>query len=95
MDQIERITRMESILNDATEVVAQMMDAINAYSEIRDSIKELSDYYESDEWRQDLDDDEAHKLPEDLPRGVLSEDAVYSLLEDHDMMLEEMHAIVD
>ncbi len=36
----------------------------------------------SEEWKQDYHDDEAGRLPSDLPRGVLSEDAVWNLLAD-------------
>ena len=34
--------------------------------------------------------DEAGKLPKDLKRGVLSEDAVYDLITDHEHLLERM-----
>ena len=46
-------------------------------------ISELESYYTSEEWKQDFEADEAGLLPKKLPRGVLSEDGVYSLLEDH------------
>lgn len=41
----------------------------------------LSEYYTSALWKQDFADDEAGLLPQDLKRGVLSEDGVYNLLE--------------
>jgi hypothetical protein len=39
---------------------------------------------------KDYEDDEAGKLPEDLKRGVLSEDAVYNLLTDHHELILRM-----
>jgi len=45
-------------------------------------LKILIDYYEGPLWREDFEADEAGKLPKDLKRGVLSEDAVYNLLTD-------------
>lgn len=39
---------------------------------------------------RDFEDDSAGKLPRDLRRGVLSEDAVYDLLTDHDRLLKRM-----
>lgn len=45
-------------------------------------MNELATYYSSPQWRQDFDDDAAGKIPHDLKRGVLSEDAVYHLLAD-------------
>ena len=46
-------------------------------------ISELEAYYTSDEWKRDFADDEAGLLPKKLPRGVLSEDGVYNLLEEY------------
>ena len=47
----------------------------------REQIKELSDYYGSPDLKKDYQDDEAGLLPSDLPRGVLSEDGIYNVLE--------------
>ena len=52
------------------------------YSAIQDKLQELTAYYSSEQWRQDFDDDSAGKIPGNLKRGVLSEDAVYNLLSD-------------
>ena len=46
-------------------------------------ISELEIYYASEEWKQDFEADEARLLPEKLPRGVLSEDGLYELLENY------------
>ena len=82
MEQVERITYMEQILDEATETVASLAEALEKYSALQDKLQELSAYYSSEEWRQDFDDDSAGKFPRDLKRGVLSEDAVYDLLSD-------------
>ena len=82
MEQIKRITYMEQILDEATEAVASLSEALEKYSAIQDKLQELIAYYSSEQWRQDFDDDSAGKLPSSLKRGVLSEDAVYNLLAD-------------
>ena len=41
----------------------------------------MSDYHGSKQWRKDFEADEQGLYPEDLKRGVLSEDGVYNLLE--------------
>ena len=46
-------------------------------------ISELESYYTSEEWKRDFEADEARLLPEKLPRGVLSEDGLYELLENY------------
>ena len=72
-EQIERITHMEQILSKAEETIKTLF-------ELRPQIEELSAYYGSKEWFADYDADRAGLLPQDLKRGVLSEDAVYDLL---------------
>lgn len=90
MKQIERITCMEQILDEATEVVSSLSEALEKYSAIQDKLQELNAYYSSDQWRQDFDDDSAGKIPQDLKRGVLSEDAVYNLLSDITHLKEQL-----
>lgn len=82
MEQIERIIYMEQILDEATETVSSLAEALEKYSAVQDKLQELIAYYSSEQWRQDFDDDSAGKIPQDLKRGVLSEDAVYNLLAD-------------
>ena len=55
--------------------------------------QQLSDYYGSDAWKHDFADDSAGLLPQDLKRGVLSEDAVWNLLEDVRDLKERMRNI--
>ncbi|MBR4716414.1 MAG: DUF4298 domain-containing protein, partial [Bacteroidales bacterium] len=40
--------------------------------------------YGSEEWKQDFAADEVGRLPKEMKRGVLSEDAVWNLLEGRD-----------
>ena len=80
MEQIERIAYMEQILDEATEAVSSLSEALEKYSAVQDKLQELIAYYSSEQWRQDFDDDSAGKIPNNLKRGVLSEDAVYNLL---------------
>jgi hypothetical protein len=44
----------------------------------------LKDYYENGLWLHDYELDEKGLLPRELKRGVLSQDAVYNLLEQID-----------
>lgn len=80
-EQIARITHMEQILNKAEE-------AIRVLLELHPQIEELSAYYGSKDWFADYDADRAGLLPKDLKRGVLSEDAVYDLLEQYRKFLQ-------
>lgn len=83
MTQIERITRMEALLDRVAEVVAQLEKAMEDMAAIRPVIAELEAYYTSPDWRADFEADEAGLLPHGLKRGVLSEDGIYNLLEEY------------
>ncbi len=82
MEQIERISQMECNLSRASQAVMRLSAALDDYVEAQDAIRQLSEYYGSDEWKQDYADDDGGLLPKDLKRGVLSEDAVWNLLSD-------------
>lgn len=84
MEQIERIERMERHLERAGKAVRGLAAALDEYEAAQESLRELEAYYGSAEWKQDFADDEAGRLPRDLRRGVLSEDALWNLLEEWD-----------
>lgn len=83
MTQIERIVKMEAILDRAVEANKRLAEALEEYLDVQNDITELAEYYFSEQWLQDFDDDNDNKLPKDLKRGVLSEDAVYHMLADN------------
>ena len=82
MEQTERIKLMEGYLNQASQAVMRLSAALDDYEEAQIAIQTLSDYYSSETWKQDMDDDQQGRLPKDLKRGVLSEDGIWNLLED-------------
>ena len=90
MEQIERIKQMECCLDRASQAVIRLSSALDEYAEAQVAIRQLSDYYGSDLWKQDFADDSIGLLPQDLKRGVLSEDAVWNLLEDVRNLKERM-----
>ena len=86
--QVKRIQRMEQILDEGTRIVSELEQALDKYEAFSVKIDELEQYYTSGQWKKDFADDEAGKLPHDLKRGVLSEDAVYDFLMLRDQVLE-------
>ena len=82
MEQTERIRKMEERLDRASQSVMKLSAALDEYAEAQEALRELEAYYGSEEWKQDFSAEEAGRLPKDLKRGVLSEDAVWNLLED-------------
>ena len=77
----DRITQMEQRLERTTAAVKALEAALEQYQAVRDDLAALDAYLGSPEWHADRADDEARRLPEGLRRGVLSEDAVWNLLE--------------
>ena len=80
--QITRIRQMERRLNRATAAVKRLEAALDKWEAAQEAIAALDEYYGSDLWKQDFAADEAGRLPDDLKRGVLSEDAIWDLLAD-------------
>ena len=89
-EQIERIQQMERCLDRASQAVMRLSTALDEYADAQDALRKLSDYYGSDLWKHDFAADSAGLLPPDLKRGVLSEDAVWNLLEDVRDLKERM-----
>ncbi len=94
MEQIKRITQMEACLDASEQAIRELSEALSAFEEVQTKYRQLSDYYGSDQWMQDYEDDEAGKLPKDLKRGVLSEDAVYDLITENRELLVRMLRLV-
>ncbi len=88
--QTERIMHMEACLDRCTAASEKMKAALNELESVSGDLEELRRYYESGQWRQDYEDDEKGLLPDDLKRGVLSQDAVYDLLDDMKQTADRM-----
>ena len=69
LDRIERVEKYERLFDEA------------AASPDSEKLRLLEAYYASGEWLEDYEADENGELPPDLKRGVLSQDALYDLLE--------------
>lgn len=74
---------MERRLERATAALDALEAALDGYEAVQDDLAALDAYLGSPEWHADRADDEAGRLPAGLRRGVLSEDAIWNLLERH------------
>ena len=70
LDRIERVEKYERLF-DAAKVDRD-----------REKLGQLDAYYSSGQWLEDYEADERGELPPDLKRGVLSQDALYDLLQE-------------
>ncbi len=94
MEQLERITHYENILNRFLQTEKQLDEPLEEFAALLPLLRELEGYYGSEEWLGDLADDEAGKLPPELRRGVLSEDGVWDALDGHRRLIARMSEIV-
>lgn len=85
---------MEEAFDTSIDAVSSLIEALSKYDVALEKLKEVSDYYGSDEWLEDLEADENGLLPSDLKRGVLSEDGIYNMLEDNDELKIQMLRIL-
>lgn len=93
-EQIQRIQRMEQNLDEAARAVACLSDALEGYAMVQAKLAELFAYYGGEDWWKDYNADDAGLLPQNLKRGVLSQDAVYDLLTEHDRLLAIMRELI-
>ncbi|AUI66056.1 MULTISPECIES: DUF4298 domain-containing protein [Glaesserella] len=74
-----KIQQMEQILNQANDLIDKMVELQQAWNSLLPQIKALENYYYDEEWQADYNADEQGEIPPEIPRGVLSEDAIYNL----------------
>ena len=79
MNQIEKLTDLETKLNNSNKIIKELEKQLNQLKKIQKDINELNKYYGSKEWYKDLEDYEKNKL-KNINVGILSEDAIYDLI---------------
>lgn len=88
-----RIEKMEARMNDWESQINQMNTAVSELEKQLSDLQSLYHYYYGPEWREDLALDEQGQLPEDLRRGVLSEDGLYNLFGDTEALAENLYSL--
>lgn len=88
MAEYNHLEKYENILNSQNEILENLNKALDDLENKFGEFNELVDYYYSEQWSNDLEDDEQGLIPENINRGVLSEDGIY------DMMTEQYSTCV-
>ncbi len=83
MEKYEHITKMETIMVDHEEMLKALNQHLDALEARQEDYAALLEYYYSDQRNQDLEDEENHRIPQTLARGVLSEDGIFDLVGDY------------
>ena len=77
---LERIIIAEAAFDRVAAAHRQLEEALDGFDDVLDDLDLVSDYYGSPEWFDDREEDEKGELPQDLKRGILSEDLPYDEL---------------
>lgn len=77
---IDRIRKMEKILDDYSKTLEDFNKSFGHLIESQDEYSKLREYYGSKDYFDDIEKWEKGEFPKDLKCGVLSEDAVYNLI---------------
>lgn len=82
------IEKMENIMVSQENTIKKLQEVLDNLDRGIKDYKALNKYYYSEKREEDLKDEENHLIPEEMHRGVLSEDEVYNLfLDTHDAAL--------
>ena len=93
MTQSERVEYMGRILEEASAMIDALSSMLDRYDALVPAIDELEAYYTGPQWIRDYEDDCAGAIPAEINRSVLSQDAVYDLLELRDVLHARMTRI--
>lgn len=83
MEKYTHITQMENILVQHDQKLKEMNRLLDTLDTQREEYRKLLDYYYSEQRSQDLEDDKNHLIPENMSRGVLTEDEIFDLVGDY------------
>lgn len=81
-EAIHRVRQMERYLDTLQEAMNANPQDFLADDALGEMLSALTRYYEDGLWLQDYELDEKGLLPQNLKRGVLSEDTLYNFLEE-------------
>ena len=95
LDRIERVMAMEKHMNRVIEDFHYLGIGLGRFKTAQRTLRYLDQYYQSEDWKEDFEADEAGKFPPDLPRGVLSEDGIYNLLEQNKDLWERLRTFAE
>ena len=80
-EAISRIRQMELYYDIVNQALDIDLHFAKSDTHVISMINILTDYMESGQWQKDYEADERGELPDNLKRGVLSQDGLYNLLE--------------
>ncbi len=93
MPNLDRIAEMELALDRAAAAAQALDAALPAWEGAQGDFAALLAYMDGGEWLKDCLADEEGRIPKDMKRGVLSQDALYDLLTDQARLRGKMREL--
>ena len=93
MKQVTRLNKYEKMLNNSIKTINRFKKEYIKYEKIQSSISSLAAYYQSEEWLNDFEDYENGNIDKSIPVGILSEDAIYNLLDENNELAKELQIL--
>ena len=84
---IKRVREMEGRFDKLTDILRALEKALSEFKASKDDLDALRNYMDSGQWLKDFEADGAGMIPDGLKRGILSEDALYDLLQEADRII--------
>lgn len=81
--QLNRIQAMERAMTQYSQALQQAQQAMADLQRAQRDYLQLRDYYGDPIYMEDLNYSNSSDFPADQPAGVLSEDGLYNLFDDH------------
>lgn len=91
----QRVLTNSALLEDVEEAVSQAEKGVEMLIGQWENVCKLNDYLDSGQWLSDFKADERGEIRRELPRGVLSEDGLYNVIERLQEVLGAMAQLVD
>lgn len=92
--RLTRIIEMEKTAEATQKLVNEAQDLLQRWDALLPQIKQLTGYYQSNDWREDYDADNRGEIPTNIQRGILSEDWLYNLLTEYDEICREYQTLI-
>lgn len=80
MDKYKHIIEMENIRVSQEKTLKKLDEVLKELEDKHKDYQALVKYYYSDKRYEDIEDDQKGLIPDDIRRGVLSEDEIYDLM---------------
>lgn len=85
-NQEERIAFMSDTYDKLRKLVSELAEKTEELDALIPEVEKLQEYQESGKWQQDFEADERGEISLEVNRSVLSEDGLYDLLSDLDVL---------